>query len=60
MPYKREKDGRLDRKIQKHTDKDKTKDETVCFKLVSLRPGWDRISNVANTRMVACLRILRY
>ena len=46
-------------RIQNHTDKDENEDETVCVKLVSLRPGWDRISNVVDTRKVAYLRILR-
>ena len=45
-------------RIQNYTDKDKNEDETVCVKLVSLRPGWDRIPNVVDTRKVAYLRIL--
>ena len=46
-------------RIQNHTDKDKNEDETVCVKLVSLRPGRDRIPNVVDTRKVVYLRILR-
>ena len=52
VPYE---DGRQDRK---DTDKDKNKDETICVKLVSLRPGRGRILSVVDTCKVAYLRIL--